>query len=507
MNAQVQRSDIEAIDTKVLMDVAEGTTMEAKVIEADLALSDEKLEEFYQQKADLNAQIAELTATGNQAAIDVAKVTLANVDHEIAKREENMGLIFSGVGREMGMLQTLKIRMMEDSPEDIAKRDQAAATLQSCKKAVIETKAALQAAESGKTAAAAELANAEGTMGPILGWDAFGKGAKVTTAQAALSKIEKAINDGPQAIADTEQALAEAELGIVSVEEEIKVDKDHRLKSLSLDQFYAKLTDAEARISTTVHSRLERLGKVEADTKAELQFHRDLGVSTAEQLESLRTNIAADEMKLDSMKADLADMVGREDSPKYKKLENDANALATKLDGMEAEKRLAEGKMSTAQVKVTGLEASMRAVNSRTLLLKSMYNEFQIAASAARVEGANIAELLSSQAEALAANSMSKGRDALTLAGLDTAIANENADRATMADDAGRRVSLLDEMAARKDRGEEVAAGHDKRYADSAEDYRDKYGKLGTGGGAGGNGKDGPADDEAGKERKRPDLL
>jgi hypothetical protein len=508
MTAQTQAAEIKALDTETLMEVTEGVTMEAKVKELE-ALSDEKLEDFYQQKADLNAQIAEMTATGNQAAIDAAEVQMANVAHEIAKREENMGLIFSSIGREMGMLQTLKIRMMEDSPEDITKRDQAAAAFGRTKTSVIDAKAAVEAAQSGKTAAEANLAAAEGTFGPIpiIGWDAFGKGEKVTIAKAALGEINQTLSKGPQVIIDAEQALAAAELNVDSVEEEIKVDKDHRLKSLSLDQFYVKLTDAEARISKTVHARLEKLGKAEANTKVELQFQRDLGVSTAEELQSLRTNIASNEMKLDSMKADLSDMVGQEDTPNYKKLENSANALATELDGLEAKKRLAEGKMSTAQVKVTGLEASMRAINSRTLLMSSNYNEFQIAASAARVEGANIAELLASQAESLAANSMSKGRDALTLAGLDTAIANENADRATMADDAGRRVNLLDEMDVRKRRGEKVAAGHDQRYSASAEVYRDKYGKLGTGGGAGGDGEKPTGGDDAGGERKRPELL
>lgn len=507
MNAVAQNPGIQTVDIAELMEVAAGTTMEAKVQQLE-ALSDEKLEEFYQQKAALNAKIAELTATGNQAAIDATKVQMSNVDHEIAKREENMGLIFASIGQEMGMLQTLKIRMMEDSPEDIQKRERAAATLEGAKQVVINIKAATQAAEAGKVTAEAGLAAAEGVMGPVFGWDAFGKGAKVTIAKAALEEIQKTIADGPKMLADAEEVLTKADKAIASVEEEIKVDKDHRLKSLSLDQFYAKLTDAEARISKIVHARLESLGRVEADTKTELQFHRDLGISTAEQLESLRTNIAADEMKLGGMKTNLADMVGQEDTPKYKKLENEANALATKLDGMEAQKRLAEGKMSTAQVKVTGLEASMRAINSRTLLLSSNFNEFQIAASAARVEGANIAELLASQAEALAANSMSKGRDALTLAGLDTAIANENADRSTMADDARRRVALLDEMVVRKDRGGKVAAGHDQRYAESAAEYRDKYGKLGTAGGSGGDDVPKKADGGgADGERKRPSLI
>jgi len=60
MNAQVQSTDVEVMDTEVLMEVADGATMQAKVEQLE-TLSNEKLEEYYNQKAKLNAEIEKMT--------------------------------------------------------------------------------------------------------------------------------------------------------------------------------------------------------------------------------------------------------------------------------------------------------------------------------------------------------------------------------------------------------------------------------------------------------------
>lgn len=505
MNAQVQTPNV--IETHSLAELADPTTVEAKLAELE-QLSNDKLEQYYVRRDELNKQIAEMTRAGNQKAIEAAKSELSNVEHEIAKRAENIGLIMSAIGKEMGMLETLGERLMEDSPEDIAKREAAHATLKRVRQALIDAKAAVQAAEAGKTSAEADLANAEGTMGPILGWDAFGKGAKVTTAKAALAKINKTITDGPAIIAGLEEDLAAAEVGVVSVEEEIEVDKDHRLKELNLDQLYAKLADAEARVSDIVKENIGSLETNIANTETQLVLNRELGVSSAEELQQLKSDISTESVRLDEMKAQLEDMVGQEDTPEYKTLENDAHALATKLDGLQAKQRLTQGKMSMAQVNVTELEASMRALNSDIMLARENYNDFQLTAEKARVAGDNIALLLKTQAAKVSADSLSKGRDAMTLASLDASIATDTANRATMANNAKRRLSLLDQMSQRVADGEAAGAEHDRDYEESTDAYREKYGKLGTGrGGSGASNGDESSGGEEKKERGAPDLY
>ena len=150
----------------------------------------------------------------------------------------------------------------------------------------------------------------------------------------------------------------------------------------------------------------------------------------------------------------------------------------------------------------------MRALNSDVLLAKSNYNDFVLTAEKARVAGDNIALLLKTQAAKVSADSLSKGRDAVTLAALDASIATDVANKKTMADNAGRRLSLLDEIAQRTAVGDAAGAAHDAEYAKKTEAYKDKYGKLGKGG-TGGSSPDGadkaPAGD--GDSKGSPKLF
>lgn len=483
-----------------LQQLADPTAVEKQIANLD-ELTNQKLKEYYERRDELRKRITDLTKTGNQKAIEAAKADLGTVEQEIAKRAQNIGIIMAGIGQEMGMLDTLGERLMEDSPEDIAKREAAQAKFKKAEKAVIDAKAAKQAAEMQLPTLQDELQKAEGTWDPF-GLDVFKKLEKVTTARRNLRSAQAKSDVN---LTELEEAVEAARANIASVEEEIAVDKDVRIKELNLDRLYALLTDGEAKVSAIVRENISALETNITTTEEQLQFNRDLRVSSAEELEQLEATIAEKRRAWEAIKDELADLVGQETSPRYQELQNEQARLGTELDTHTSEKRLVEGKISMAQVNVSELESSMAALRSDLLLAKSNYNDFVLTAEKARVAGSNIALLLKTQAAKTAADSLGRGRDAMTLAALDASIATDVANKNTMATNAERRVSLLDEMAERISAGAAVAAEHDARYAQGTEEYKDKYGKLnkdrrGTSG-------DDAAGDETADQNEKPELF
>lgn len=461
------------------------------------ALSNEKLEEYYAQREKLQANISKLTAIGNQTDIDAAKVQLGNVEKEIAKRSEHMGRIMSSIGREMAMFKELGVKVTEDAPEDVERRQAALDAKSDAEAALIQAKADIQAAETAEVNAEATKSGAKAAKeAAAASWNFFTKDSKIRaanlaieTAKADIVAARAVIDAGPAVIESLKSTLEAARTNIASVEEQIEVDKDYRLSQLNVDVLYAKLTKAEEQVSKIVKKNITALDANIESTGKQLVFNRELAVSSAERLEVVEGEIADLDVRFKQMDEKLHKPGTDETTVEYQRTLNAASDLASQLDKLSSEKRLVEQKISTAQVNVTELEASRRALNSDLLLAKQNYNDFVLTAEKARIAGANIALLLQNQAARVSASSLGKGRDAMTLASLDTSIATDVAIRGSLADQAERRVSLLDEMAQRTASGDAAAASHDERYAGAAEDYKDKYADLSRKGDTSGSGK------------------
>ena len=449
------------------------------------ALSNEKEAEYYAQREELQKRIKELSAIGNQEEIDVLQADLDNVEKEIAKRTGRVGSLVATIGAELDMFADLSNILMQDAPEDIAKRENAYNALADAEQALVELKARIQRAKDEKPALEKDISDAEEALETArASWKFWNKKTQIRLAKNALAEakrkkkeISAIIEVGPDTIQDMKIAIEDAKDNILSVEEEIKVDKDARLRQLDLDKLYAKITDAEQKLSKLTEEAIKATEKGISNTEGVLSKDREFALSSAKELEEVQGDITDAEYEFSQAKEAL-----EEETPnteRWHEMRNKVADLATKLDELDNRRKIITDNISTAEVNIHETEATLRTLKTDLLMAKRNYNDFVLSVDKARQMGENLVIIFKNQPLKVSGSSIIKGRNAMTLAVLDAANSTTRATAKELADRASSRLELLEAMRVKEGIASAAIAEEVARYNEAAQKYSEEYAEFG----------------------------
>ncbi len=446
-------------------------------------LTMEKTAEYFTRRTALEARIRELTDLDNQEGLAMAKADLESVEVEIAKRAENVGMILSQIAQKLGYFKDLGTKLLEDSPEDVAKRQAALDAVQAIRDQIAKAQERAAAAETDRATAETSKTNAEADLKKAQGsWNLLTKGGKINTARAAIQSAQRiidakqsVIDNMPDAIADLNEQFETAQTNIVSVEEQIKVDKEHRIQTLSLDSLYGTLTEWESKVFKIIEADIDANQVCIGDSETALKESREFGIAETRRLKGIEESIATLEVELDEKQAALKGILDHE-SEEYFKARDAAKDCAMRLDELNKESTIVRGNLSKAEVKIAEHEASLMAMKADLQLQKRNYNDFALDAEAARSVGNAIAQLIKNQTGKTVSDSLSRSRDAMTLTVVDVSLQNATATVRSLADRAERGVTLLDKIQKKQMEGDANIALQEERLAKAEDQYRKQYG-------------------------------
>lgn len=402
------------------------------------------------------ASITDVADAERQRAI--IEADLESVRIEIAKRNENVGVMAAelfGLYDELG-LQAQKANT--DSPEDQAKRDRAKAALQAAMDALATARANKQTADDAVT-------TAEG------GWNPFGKEAKVAAAKAGVTTAEEAVRAA-------EAVLKTAELAISEVDAQIEVDRADRIRHASLSENFALIRQFTENATKTLKEDIEATETRRGVTDKALTSALTKKAETARTLDALRDTIRTLERDIQREDAALRE-IPDQGSAAYAEQQQ----IVTRLEADMVVKRGDELKLNTL---LMALNAAIEANRSSLAGLTSQRDTAEVfvikletAEKTAAILGHNIDRMVKNTTQEAASDALDRASDKMILTTVELGIQAEVASAKLRNEAIARHDTLMDKLHSARQSGDQAMSAEAARYIELDSAIRKGYAARG----------------------------
>lgn len=492
MNAQAKVEDVtrpaEAVE-KVAQDMSmekRQADMEARIEQ----IQSSQLRSMLDKQNDLISRLEGLASLNDVSKAEeqrlIIEAELADVRAEIAKRQENVGVLayeLFGLYDELGMKASAS---KEDNEEDVAKREASKTAVENARKNVgaAEAKLASLDADNDESQAGKELAGLQQALTEAgSDWKFWARAANVAAAEEAINAFEtanvQAKFHAETAIETAQAAVLEAEEAEAEVHAQIEIDKADRVRTASLKENFALIAEFTRQATTVIKEDIaeteERRMVTEKALSSALKARRD----TAAELDEVRdgiTKITRDHAREQDALAEIPDQSSADYAEQHARVVDFENQLT--------EARSEELKLNTRHMSLTAaIEASRSSVAGLTTqrdTAEVFLIKLQTAEKTAHLLGENIDRMIKMTMGETASDALDQGMDKM----IHTAHALGIQAQVSSGKIRNNAIERHDEMMRRlvnaRDAGDEAMAIEGERYIQLDEKLRKGYGDLGV---------------------------
>jgi len=459
--------------TEVASEVVKPGMSSAELQKQIERIASNKLKELLQRESELHAEIDAISSMdGESEKMEMIQANLKTVRAEIAKRGEDLASLSYAIAAEMETFGQLSGAALQDTDEDIAKRQKAHDAVTVAQEAITKAKSDIAVAESQKQAAESRKTKLEGSLFSFL------KGSDIAAAQDDIDRAQAIIDNGPDVLAKLQEELRQAEDNIPVVEEQIQLDKRTRIKSASLEKTYATIAQWVSQAKKVLKKDIAEYQTRVTETKKSRQkaIDRRLAASkrkraAEEKIDELMSEYAGFELERD-------DITDRTD-PEYQRLSSEMERVAVELDAARNEKKLAEGGFSDAEIAIKERTNSYMTLMAQQELAKNQFNKFVMSEETAREVGQNIEVIVKGTTREMLNESLDKGVHKMTVAVYDLSKKSAISSVRQLNDMQDRKIEILKRMEEMDAESDVVLSQEQERYQQLAETLKAGYAKQG----------------------------
>jgi len=416
----------------------------------------------------------------------IIEAELADVRAEIAKRQENVGVLayeLFGLYDELGMKASAS---KEDNEDDIAKRQAAKKVVEDARKAVGAAEAKLASLDLGTadSTAAKELARFEEAKTDAgKDWKLWARKANVEAVQAEIDSFTtsntQAKFHAEEAIEAAKAAVLEAEEAEAEVHAQIEIDKADRVRTASLKENFALIAEFTRQATTVIKEDIaeteERRMVTEKALASALKARRD----TAADLDEVRdgiTTITRDHAREQDALAEIPDQSSADFAEQHAKVIELENQLTAA--------RSDELKLNTRHMSLTAaIEASRSSVAGLTTqrdTAEVFLIKLQTAEKTAHLLGENIDRMIKMTMGETASDALDQGMDKMIHTAHALGIQAQVSSGKIRNNAIARHDQMMQRLVNARDAGDEAMALEGQRYIELDQKLRKGYGDLGV---------------------------
>lgn len=437
-------------------------------------ISSNKLKDLLTREAKIHNEIEELSsidAERNERRITALQSDLATLRAEIAKRGEDLASLSYAIAGEMEVFGRLSGEALEDTEEDIAKKQSAYDTIEFAEQGVIDAKSRLGSLETELTGLETAKTNAEGSF-------FIGRKGRVEKANADLRRHKNQIKTAQNDVEIAEQDLEKAKENLPVILEQVEVDKRNRIREASLEETYATISrwvaQAKKVLKDDITEYLERI--TETQSAKDIAIKRR--VKAAERIKTAKDDLETLEIDFDTLKLQRDD-ISDKTSTDYQKLTAQMEDLTVRLDAAKNEQKLAESGFTDAEIAVKERIQSLRSLTAQCELAKVQFNKFVTNEETAHYIGQNIEVLVKGSTRETLNESLDRGVHKMTVAVYDVSKKAEVASTKQLTDMKRRKLDVLELMEEMDGETDQALAAEQERYADLVEKMREGFERQG----------------------------
>lgn len=402
------------------------------------------------------ASITDVADAERQRAI--IQADLESVRIEIAKRNENVGVMAAELFALYDELGLQAQKANTDSPEDQAKRDRAKATLQAAMDALAVARANKQTADDAVT-------TAEG------GWNPFGKEAKVKTAKAGVTTAEEAVTAA-------EAVLATAESGIAEVEAQIEIDRADRIRHASLSENFALIRQFTGNATKTLREDIDATEERRTMTDKALTSALTKKAETARTLDALRDTMKSLERDLARENGALGE-IPDQGSSAYAEQQKVVTDLETQMVTSRGEELKLNTMLMALNAAIEANRSSLAGLTSQRDTAGVFVIKLEVAEKTAAILGLNIDRMVKNTTQEAASDALDRASDKMILTTVELGIQAEVASAKLRNEAIARHDTLMDKLHSARQSGDQAMSTEAARYIELDTAIRRGYAERG----------------------------
>jgi len=438
-------------------------------------ISSNKLKNLLQQEAKLHKEIEKLSSLDGESrdsrTIAIKQTDLKTIRAEIAKRGEDLASLSYAIAGEMEVFGRLSGEALQDSSEDVAKKQVAYDAVDSAEKRLVDVKAQKKSAES-------RFDELETGLEQIKSSFFWGRKGRVAEAEQSLRDIKRRILDARSAIESAEQNVVDAKEQVPVVLEQVQVDKRNRIKNASLEETYTSISKWVAQAKKVLKADIGEYKVRIAETKKAHSTAIERRLKASKRMRAAEELVVTLDEEFSTSESDREDIVDRTD-PTYQTLTASMDAIAIKLDAAKNEQKLAEGGFSDAEIATKERSTSLMALTAQNELAKHHYNKFVVNEETAHFIGQNIEVLVKGATREVLNESLDRGVQKMTVAVYEVAQRTRITSTKQLGELQQRKIDILAVMTDMDDETEEAIAQEHKEYEEVIQKLREGYAKEG----------------------------
>lgn len=462
MESQVLRSETSTAIDKVLATTA---PPEQRLLDMNHRLADiqsAQLRGLLERQDALIARVNALASITDVADAErqrsIIDADLQTVRVEIAKRNENVGVMAAelfGLYDELG-LQAQKANT--DSPEDAVKRQRAQSAVQSAMEAVATAKANVATAK-GK------VATTEG------GWNPIGKSERIEAAKAEVVTAEAAVTDA-------EAALSTAQTGIGEVEAQIEIDRADRIRHATLSENFTLIRQFTENATRTLREDIEATEGRRSMTATALTSALTKKAETARDLDALRDKMRSLERDLSRENVALGE-IPDQGSSAYAEQQKIVTEIETKMVTSRGEELKLNTMLMALNAAIEANRSSLAGLTSQRDTAGVFVIKLEVAEKTAAILGHNIDRMVKNTTQEAASDALDRASDKMIITTVELGIQAEVASAKLRNEAIARHDTLMDKLHSARASGDQAMSTEAARYIELDSTIRKGYAARG----------------------------